>query len=479
MSFSRIRAPRLNRGRIAAGRSSNGPDFTSLGAAWWLDASRPASYTTSGSDITAYTSLVSGTSISTKVGGAGTQTLITDPRDGQPAFAYPTGTGWMKGVDATYIAAVNGTNKPFCSIAVFELGLASGAYCVDSVRDSGNTGNGQFYLSSAGDWYFERDGAPSGPARTATSEKIMAGLCVVVQSSIDGLTIRTSINGSAESSAAAFLTAGAISANIVGVGVKTGSADTLGFFGVIRERAFFGANKTFAEYSPWVAALMAKWPGTTKPCVYFVGDSITTAQNATNGGMVTLLSQRMRALGAYADPIGPLAVGQAFPYSHSASSGNTCLQMNTRILDATTGLGFGGGSKGLYRRAKLICLFAGTNDVSTADYTTLLNNIYTQAVQAQPGVRIAVTTITDINGSTAAVTTFNNSLTAAGTGVWDTFEAAHPGVLIRWDAFNACPWNAGDFVDTTHPNNSGYLKLMDNPTYGLLQAVQPYLMSIQ
>lgn len=454
-------------------------DFLAAGADFWLDASKAASYVASGADITAFKSLISGTSLSTKVGGAGTMTLITDPRDGQPAFAFPTGTGWMKGADATYIAAVNGTNKPFCSIAVVELALPSGNYCIDSVQNSATSGNGQFSLASAGAWYLERDGAPTGPARLATSENSQAGLCVVVQSSSDGLTVRTSINGGAETSAAAFLTAGAISSNQVGIGAHVSSVENYGFYGVKRERAYFGANKTFAEYSPWVAALMRKWPGTTKPCVYFAGDSITTAQLATNGGMATLLSQRLRSLGAYVDPIGPLSVGQAFPYCHSAVSGNTCAQINTRVLDNTLGLGQGGSSKGLYRRAKLICLFAGTNGQNVTDYTTLLNNVYARMIQAQASGRIAVTTITDISGSTAAVTTFNNALTAAGTGVWDVFEAAHPGVLIRWDAFNAAPWNGTDYVDTTHPGNSGYVKLMDDATYGLLQAVRPYLLSIQ
>lgn len=467
---------RFNRGRIPAGTSGY-PNFAALGAAFWIDASNSASYTASGANLTSINSLVSGTALSAVVGAP---QIITDPRDGQPAFSFPVGAGeCVMGADATYIAAVTGTDKPFCSILVFELGLPTLTACVDSVQNSGNTGNGQYFLSASGNWYLERDAAPSGAARIATSEKAQAGLCVVVQSSSDGLTVRTSINGAAETSAVAFLSAGALSPNRVGIGIHASSAQNFPWFGTIRERAYFGANKTFAEYSPWVASLMAKWIGTTKPCVCFVGDSITTAQNATNGGMVTLLSQRMRTLGLYADPIGPLAVGQAFPYRHSAVSGNTCAQMSTRVLDNALGLGQGGASAGHYRRAKLICLFAGTNDLSTANYTTLLNDVYTRMIQAQPAGRIAVTTITDISGSTAAVTAFNNSLTDVGTGVWDTFEAAHPGVLIRWDAFNAAPWNGTDYVDTTHPGDSGYVKLVDNATYGLLQAVLPYLTSIQ
>lgn len=477
MTFSRRPGARFNRGRIPTGSSSGYPNFTALGAAFWIDASNPASYTASGANLTSIKSLVSGTALSTIVGAP---QIITDPRDGQAAFSFPVGAGeCVMGADATYIAAVTGTNKPFCSIIVFELGLPTLTACVDSVQDSGNTGNGQYFLSASGNWYLERDAAPSGPARIATSEKVQAGLCVVVQSSSDGLTVRTSINGAAETSAAAFLSAGALSPNRVGIGIHASSAQNFPWFGTIRERAYFGANKTFAEYSPWVASLMAKWVGTTKPCVYFVGDSITTAQNATNGGMVTLLSQRMRSLGLYADPIGPLAAGQAFPYRHSAASGNTCAQMNTRILDNSLGLGQGGASAGHYRRAKLVCLFAGTNDVATdptaTNYGTLLDNVYARMIQAQPNGRIAVTPITDINGSTAAVNTYNAAMAAKHA----TFEAAHPGVLIYWDALNAAPWNATDYVDTTHPGNTGYEKLVDNATYGLLQAVLPYLTSIQ
>lgn len=486
MSFGGSYAARMA-AAVAGSRGAVDVDFAALGADFWLDASRAASYVASGADITEFKSLISGTSLNTKVGGAGTLQIITDPRDGQPAFAYPTGTGWIKGVDAPYIAAVNGTDKPFCSIAVFELGLASGAYCLDSVRNSGNSGNGPFFLSSSGDWYFERDGAPSGPARTATSEKIPAGLCVVVQASSDGLTVRTSINGAPETIAAPFASAGAISANIVGIGCRTGSADTLGFYGVQRERAFFGANRTFAEYSPLVAALMRKWPLTTAPCGYFAGDSITAAvaSGVTNGGMQALLTQRLRALGLYFDPIGPLSTGGGmFPYCHSGASGNTCAQINTRVQDYIQGLGQVGGSafsgatptpsRGHYRRAKRGFLLAGTNDLSTPNYATLLSNMYAQGVQAYAGFKIYVTTIPDVTGATAAVTTFNNSLKDPG-GVWDTHEATYPGTLIRWDAFGTGPTRP----DGTHPDNAGYVAMIDHPTKGLLQAAIADIASIQ
>jgi len=479
--FSRRQQQRQNRGRVK--RTSDvgiGPNFVALGADYWWDALRSSCIVTSGSDVTGIRSLVSGATISTKVGGAGTLTRITDPRDGRPALACPTGTGWMKGVDPNYIAAVTGTNKPFCSIAVFELCLPSGNYCIDSVRDSGNVGNGQIFLSSAGDWYYERDGSPSGPARVATSEKMPAGQVVLVQASADGLTVRTSINGAAETSAAAFLTAGAIAPNIIGVGVKTGSTDTFGFFGVQRERVFFGANKTFAEYSPWVTALMQKWPLTTAPCGYFLGDSITAAVagGVTNGGMQTILTQRLRALGLYFDPIGPLSTGVGmFPHAHSGASGNTCAQINTRVQDYIQGLGAVGGaafnaatptpSRGHYRRAKRAFLFAGTNDGSIPDYTTLLTNTYLQGIQAYPGFKIYVTTVLPVAGLAA----FNAALPA----VWDAHEATYPGTLIRWDAAGINPATS----DGTHPTNAGYVSMVDDPTKGLLQACLADITSIQ
>ena len=129
-----------------------------------------------------------------------------------------------------------------------------------------------------------------------------------------------------------------------------------------------------------------------------------------------------------------------------------------------------------YRRAKLVCLMAGANDVGIgptvpANYGTLLDNIYAQMIQAQPTGRIAVTTCTDLTGKTAQITAWN----AAIAGIQATFEAAHPGVLLYWDAFGTNP----TLSDGTHPTDQGYVDMMNHATKGLTQAVLPYLMSIQ
>lgn len=446
--------------------------------AFWIDSSDARSYTASGTSLTSIKSLVTGTPLNTIVG---VPQIITDPRDGTPSFNFPdNGAGdYVMGADAAYLAATTGTDKAFCSVAVFESGDVAINGALDSVANSAQAGNGQFYLSSTGSWYFERDGAPAGPARVATSEFLQAGCCVVVQHS-DGVSgvVKTSIQGAAETAAPAFASAGALSPNRVGIGVRAVATPAFPFYGMIKERIFFGVDKTPTQIAAIVNGLLAKWRATRAPVLYFLGDSITTAQLATNGGMPALISQRLRALGAYADPQGPFAVGQPYPYRHSAVSGNTCAQMTTRVNSTTDGLGLGGGSQGRYRRTDLGLLFAGTNDLSVPNYTTLLNAMHTKLMQSKPTARIAVTPITNVFGSTAAVVAFNAALIA----VWDAFDAAHPATpLIRWNAFLAVP-NDGSgtyYVDATHPNDAGYLRMVDDPTYGLLQAVLPYLLSIQ
>jgi lysophospholipase L1-like esterase len=453
-------------------------DFAAAGADFWLDASRPASYTATGTTLTSLASLISGTPLTTIVGAP---QIITDPRDDRPSFNFPRNAAdYVTGVDAQYIASATGTDRTFCAISVIEPGDVTFAAAIDSVRNTGNI-SGQEFLSSNGLWYYERDGAPSGPARVATSSGVQAGCQVLLQYSEDGLTVKTSINGGAETTAAAMLTAGAIAPNVVGIGIQTGSTNTVPYYGMIKELARFGSPRTAPERASWVATLMRKHRATTAPQVYMLGDSITAAVTVgvTNGGMGALLAQRMRALGYYCDPQGPFAQALAYPYRHSGVSGNTCAQMNTRVTSTTQGLGKGGASKSYYQRVRLCCLFAGTNDVVTdptaANYATLLNNVYAQMLQAQPDFRISVTPVTDINGSTAAVNTYN----AAKAAIHAAFEAAHPGVLIYWDAFQACPWNGTNYIDSTHQSDAGYAALVDHPTFGLLQAVLPYLVSLQ
>lgn len=449
--------------------------------AFWLDAQNPASYApaynpAAGVNLTSLKSLVTGTALATIVGNP---QILKDPRDGKPGFNFPNVAGdCVKGADASYIAAVTGTDKAFCSVIVYEPQDVTANAAVDSVKSSATSGNGQEFLISASGYYLERDGAPTGPARLATSENVQAGCVVLVQHSSDGLNVKTSVNGEAETTAA-FLTAGALSPNAVSVGIQIvgGGADIFPFYGFIKERIFFSADKTPTQIAAIVNAMKTKWRATRAPQVYFAGDSITTAQLATNGGMPTLISQAIQAAGGLLDAAGPLAVGQPYPYRHSAASGDTNSVINARISSNTLGLGLGGSSKGSYRRTKLTCLFAGTNGQNTADYSTMLTNIYARMLQAQASFKIAVTPITDIFGSSAAVIAYN----AALVGIWDAFEAAHPGILIRWNAYLALP-NDGSgtyYVDTTHPNNAGYVKMVNDPTYGLLQAIMPYIMSLQ
>lgn len=458
-------------------------DFAALGAAFWIDASNPASYSAAGATLSGLKSLISGSALSAITGAP---LINTDVRNGKPGFWFPAAANdCVEGADAPYLAAVTGTDKPFCSITVCHPGDVTFTAVTHSTRDSGNTGNGNYEGAySGGNWFFERDGSPSGPAKFSQSAwPVEAGLSVVVRRSSDGLNIKTSVNGGTEMTAT-ITSAGAIAPNIVGIGIASGSVRNFPFYGYIKEHVFFGADQPAATIAVWVSALKRKW--IIPPVVQFVGDSITTAQNATLGGMPALLVQSIRAAGGVVDVQGPFHVGMPDPYRHSGVSGNTCVQMNARVTSATQGLGsVGGGTKGYYARTRLVCLFAGTNPgtpttaaQTAADYTTLLNNIATQLNQVGSAWKIAVTTITDIFTNLS----YSSGVNALLPAIWDAFDIANPAnTLIRWNATLANPNNGTTtyYVDGTHPNDAGYVRMVNDPAYGLAQAVAPYLMSIQ
>lgn len=459
---------------------SSGVNFTAEGAAFWDDSSNPASYTASGANLTSIKNLVSGSVLSTIVGAP---QIFTDPRDDKASFYFPNSpTDLVKGVDANLIAAVTGTNTPFLFIEVINPGLMDNNAASLASYNTVNS-QGRDFLAAGGGWYVENDG-PLG-AKAATSEFVRAGTSVLMRYSLDGLTVATSVNGGPESTAT-MASAGALAPNLVSIGGRAAAADLFPYYGLIKEQAYLGSVKTPADRARYVAALMSKWPLSHAPQIYFLGDSQTTTfpnGAVTNGGMTALLTQAIRAAGGYVDPVGPYGVNQIYPYRMSGVGGDTCAMMNTRVTSTTLGLGLGGSSLGHYRRVKLVCLLAGANDVgggspNPTNYQTLLNNTYAQLIQGQPTGKIAVSPTWDITGESAAIATWNAALQT----IWTTFEAAHPGVLLHWDAFNAVPNDGGTTyynIDHVHWNNAGFVKAMNDPVYGLLQAVMPYLLSIQ
>ncbi len=456
----------------ASGGGAPGPALDRADLAFHIDASDAGTYAHSGGTLTSLTSDVSGTPLTTITGAP---KFLTDPRDNKPAFSG-SATDGVRGLDATMATAATGSNRAWTQVSVIvPTAATSTGYFFCCNLSSGTHG---LYYGQVSPNVRAAQAGPGGFI-SAASETCLAGQSIIIQRTTDGLTVYTSVNGGPESSVTV-ASHGLMSPDRTGVFETVGLTPGTRYNGYVKELGFYGVDKGAAWAAATHAKLLAKWR--PPPVVYAVGDSITTGQLATNGGFVVQLAVSARADGLNVDMQGPIAHangagGEVWaPYRDSAASGNTCAQMLTRVQSATQGLGVGGGSSGFYRRARLALLFAGTNDLSVLDYTSLLDEIYTRMVQhGQPSFRIAVTTITDISGSEAAVAVFNAALPS----VWDTFEAAHPGILIRWNAFLACPYSAGDFVDTTHPNSAGYLKLTNDPTNGLYQAIKPYLVSIQ
>ncbi len=447
-----------------------GVNFAALGAAFWLDASNPASYTESGGTLTSLISLVSGTPLTTITGAP---KLVIDPRDNRPAF-YGSGADAVMGTDATMAAAATGTNRPFTCVAVFQVAATSGTgYLFTCNLSSGTHG---WYLGQVSPGIRIAQAGPGGFI-SATSENAVAGLLIVTTRSPDGLTVYTSVNGAPETSVTV-AAHGAMSPDRVGIFTTSGSSPGTRFNGHLRELAFFGSDLGATAAASMAASMLAKWR--PAPVVQFVGDSITTAQLANNGGMVAMAMAAARADGLDFDPQGPIAqangnLGAVYtPYRYSAASGDTCAQMQTRVSSNTTGLGLGGGSSGFYRRTRLVCLHAGTNGLSTPEYTSLLSEIGARLAQhGLPDWRIAVTTIPEITGSEAGVAAFNGALPA----IWDAFETTYPGSLLRWDCYACAPSRS----DGTHPNDAGYVAMTtaNGPGVSLYPTLKPYLQSIQ
>lgn len=212
------------------------------------------------------------------------------------------------------------------------------------------------------------------------------------------------------------------------------------------------------------------------PTVYWLGDSLTQAfvtADEPYGGMRAVLKDYCYTRGYRVDHVGPQQMGSMWDNEHSGVGGDTCALMNARCGTELGSSVFG------REFVKLCCLMAGSNDIAlgrtTTDYATLLGTLHTALVANQPTARISVCKVPPRQDFDCS------AYNAALPGVWDSFDAAHPSnTLIRWSAWDCFGgvWSSSYFYDNVHLNHAGYLKVVNDPTYGMAQALDSYLATI-
>lgn len=210
--------------------------------------------------------------------------------------------------------------------------------------------------------------------------------------------------------------------------------------------------------------------------VVFDGDSITFGSGSTSlirsAGQRFLFREWCDHERYNVDLIGSSSFGTFTDNEHEGHGGQTI----AGIAGTFAGL-YGPGLT--YTAADLILCMAGTNNMdqvaaydgttTPAAYAALLASY----IAAFPNVRIAVTTILAIDPtlyptSAADVTDYNSKLPA----IWDAFDVAHPSnKLFRWNANLAVgAYSTTKYFDFAHPNDYGYIAMINHPTHGLKAA---------
>lgn len=213
--------------------------------------------------------------------------------------------------------------------------------------------------------------------------------------------------------------------------------------------------------------------------VYFIGDSTTKLQGMR---LATYDYYTTHVPILSIDMVGSFNDGSFPDNQHSAVNGATLLGINNRV-----NLELGAGNA--FSDVLLVHLLAGVNDLNDPGanvpailtaYQNLVINILTRITGTQPTARCAVTTIQPLQPGTqgeAEVVAFNAGLPA----VWNAVDALFPAnLLIRWDLYNAIggAWDGANYLDSAHPNATGYALACADPTDGLIQAIAPYLEAI-
>jgi hypothetical protein len=435
-----------------------------------IDATDPASYTGS-SPLTSLKNQVSGVAMSTVTG---TPAKATDACTGLQYFFFD-GASYLVGTEAAVLAAIAGTNKPFTFWIVQQReAIPNANIAMFSAGDSAIGGNAWSVLESAGRYYFEKLGNPTG-ARDWDSRTVREGLVLHQFRSADGLTVFHSIDGDAETSET-LTSPGALSPNRFAVGVEPRSTFQFPYGGRIHQIIFCDASKSGAVATAVNTRLLARWRSAAN--VSPLGDSLTrVTPYAPAGGWRKALLDWAIANSKRIDLQGPFNDGTFADPWHGGVAGNTIAQISTRATAYY-------GAAGLLPKTQLVCLMCGTNNLADIpngliEYGNLLTQIHNAITATVPAARIAVTTIPPIQSSTLQ-DTWNAGLPS----IWNTFDSAHPSnTLLRWNANLALGgvWSStywGGTGDSTHPNETGSQLMATHSTYGLLTAIGPYLSSI-
>lgn len=196
------------------------------------------------------------------------------------------------------------------------------------------------------------------------------------------------------------------------------------------------------------------------PNVWLFGDSITQgAGDASENGFRKALADRKLAMGYRFDLVGSRAHGTFVDKQHDGLP-------NSQIAEASIRIPTLCGPGMLVEHARLVGDMHGVNDARQGGFNAAtvaglqaekLEQIYTLC---RPR-RISVTTCTPVNPALDATAATNVvALNAQFPAVWTAFEAAHPGVLVQWDAYAALGGAGADFAsnytDAYHPNATGY-----------------------
>lgn len=387
-------------------------------------------------------------------------------------------SGATQGFDAHWLASVmNGLNKPCTIIMRVARGTAAGYTWCGFGNSASATQNFFEVLSSAGGVSQARKKEPATVVSNAIGTTNLAFTPHVVAWVTDGTNAQLYIDKVLDT-VSGNLSQPTVSINQFRFGQQgrsTGGAGLVGDYQVIQ---VYDVALTADQVGVATDAITARdVPATPGTPIYFVGDSLTKAD-----GMRLATFNYIQTNTLSIDMQGAFSNGAFADNQHSGVNGVEISSIRARAVSEL-------GTGKAFPAVELVHVLGCVNDLNNigvnvatvlSDYATALEDIFTAASSSVATVRIAVTTIMPLEPGSqgeAEVVSWN-----AGVGaVWDAFDLAHPSnTLIRWDLYNAIggAWASGNYLDSTHPNATGWATACAHPTLGLINAIGAYLTSI-
>ena len=454
-------------------------------AAWslWADARDYANLMASGATVTAALTPQVGSGVLTP---ANSPTVVSGAQGIGQRLAFKHTAASNHSFSAHWLAtamSMSGVKKPATIVLRAQRGAAAGAVWAGFGKASSATNSFlEAAIQSGGQAIARRHDGTTAATKAGTVNLASTPHSVVVTT--DGNTMYLYVDGVLDPNFTTPLGTTGLTASVVLDQFRIGNSGRLvgggGLDGAWQVCGVSAGVVDATQVAAIHAALLAgDIPAPAGAQVYFVGDSLFAYSGVSARQK---LAEMATAAGKNIAMVGAFSSGAFANNRHSAQNGVEIASIRSRALSEL-------GAGKAFPNVRLVCLLGAVNDLNNpgvvladvqAAYTAAVTDIHAAITATVPTARIAVYTTPPLQPGTTGdtnVNAFNAWLRGTLKPTWD---AGHVGSeLFLVDVEQALgSWSAPNYLDSTHPNGTGWTAVHNAATVGQAAVLSSYINAI-